>query len=420
MSRSILWSWVAFSIVLLTFLPGSLVHGAEPQRWVLTSAADNRHTETWSIDGAKLTPQKPDWRVEQKTLHGGRQEGCELIIVDNGKIRITIIPTRGMSVLDVVSGDLRLGWNSPVREVVNPREINLQSRGGLGWLEGFNEWMCRCGLESNGHPGTDRFTNNTGDEASLDLTLHGRIGNIPASEVEVLVDPAPPHRITVRGTVWERSFYGPNLKLQTELSTEPGSLEFRISDTITNHGAQEQEFEILYHANYGAPLLEEGAEFLAPVKKVVPFNAHAAKSVASYARFASPRAGFTEEVYCLYPLADEQNRTLIALRNKAGDRGASIAFNVAELPHLTLWKNTAAEADGYVTGLEPGTNFPNNRRIERKLGRVPKLAPGATRKAMLDFALLPDAAAVKGTADRIARLQAKQKPVVETQPEKKD
>jgi murein DD-endopeptidase MepM/ murein hydrolase activator NlpD len=52
-------------------------------------------------------------------------------------------------------GDVYLGWNSPVKEVVHPRLINLQSRGGLGWLEGFNEWMVRCGLENNGHPGVD-------------------------------------------------------------------------------------------------------------------------------------------------------------------------------------------------------------------------------------------------------------------------
>ena len=39
-----------------------------------------------------------------------------------------------------------------------------------------------------------------------------------------------------------------------------------------------------------------------------------------------------------------------------------------ELPCFTLWKNTAAEADGYVTGLEPGTNFPNLRSFERFVG----------------------------------------------------
>ena len=54
---------------------------------------------------------------------------------------------------------------SPVEEIVHPKYIDLESRGGLGWLEGFNEWMVRCGLEFAGHPGEDTFTTNTGGEA---------------------------------------------------------------------------------------------------------------------------------------------------------------------------------------------------------------------------------------------------------------
>ena len=86
-----------------------------------------------------------------------------------------------MSVYEVKQGDVRLGWNSPVEEIVHPKYIDLESRGGLGWLEGFNEWMVRCGLEFAGHPGEDTFTTNTGGEASMDLSLHGKIGNIPAA-----------------------------------------------------------------------------------------------------------------------------------------------------------------------------------------------------------------------------------------------
>jgi hypothetical protein len=56
-------------------------------------------------------------------------------------------------------------------------------------------------------------------------------------------------------------FYGPKLEIQTEVSTLPGSDSIRISDTITNRGDDPQEFQILYHANYGPPLLEEGAHF---------------------------------------------------------------------------------------------------------------------------------------------------------------
>ena len=93
-----------------------------------------------------------------------------MVEVDNGRLQFRVIPTRGMSVLDVTLGDVRLGWNSPVKEVVHPSYINLHDRGGLGWLDGFNEWMVRCGLSFAGHPGEDKFINNVGDEATMPLT----------------------------------------------------------------------------------------------------------------------------------------------------------------------------------------------------------------------------------------------------------
>lgn len=380
----------------------------EPQRYVLTSVSTNRQLTDFELTGRKLTPAKPGWSVRLQTLVGGRQEGSQLLVVDNGRIRVTLVPTRGMGILAIEEGPLRVGWSSPVTEVVHPRFINLQSRGGLGWLEGFNEWLCRCGLENNGHPGTDKFINNVGDEATMELTLHGKIANIPASEVEVLVDPAPPYTIRVKGTVFEKSFYGPKLRLETEFRTTPGSAGFELLDTVSNLGAEPQEFELLYHANFGAPLLEEGARFHAAAKSVTPFNAHAAKAVERYAVYSPPTVAFTEEVYCLVPVANQEGVTLAAISNRAGDRGFAISFRPEELPYLTLWKNTAAEADGYVTGIEPGTNFPNNRRIERLRGRVPRLAPGASRKFQLGFTLLSDAQAVSATKARIDALQATQ------------
>jgi hypothetical protein len=409
----------SFLFASLCVLCGHL-SAAEPFRAPIISVDKNLRVEALEISGRKVTPKAPGWSVKKLTLHGGKQEDVDVVIVNNGKLQFTVVPTRGMGVLEVKLGDVRLGWSSPVKEVVHPRHINLQSRGGLGWLEGFNEWMVRCGLESNGHPGTDEFINNVGDKATMELTLHGKIGNIPASEVEVVVDREPPYRIRVRGRVDERSFYGPKLELWTEISTEPGSSELRIADTITNRGAPEQEFEMLYHANYGWPLLEGGATFLAPVSRVIPFNDHAAKSVKTYATYDAPKTGFVEQVYCLHPLADAQGRTVIALVNKASDRAVSMAFSVKELPYVTLWKNTASEGEGYVTGLEPGTNFPNNRRIERKLGRVPKLAPDASWSATIDYAVHIGADDVKRVSERVAAIQGARKPVIENTPEKKE
>ena len=327
------------------------------------------------------------WSVDRRILRGGKQEGVEILTLNNGKLQIQIIPTRGMGILDVQMDGIRLGWNSPVKEVVHPSHIDLESRGGLGWLEGFNEWMVRCGLEFAGHPGTDQFINNTGDPATLDLTLHGKIQNIPASSYEIIVDREPPHRIRIRGTVYESFFYGPKLKLVTEVSTIPGSESFQISDKLTNQGASPQEFQLIYHGNYGSSILEKGAMVYAPASSVTPMNENAARSLDSWNTYLGPTKGYIEQVYLLEPLGDENSSTMALLVNQDADLATSVRWNVTDLPYLTIWKNTAAVEDGYVTGIEPATGFPFNRLVERKYGRVPKLGAGETRSFTLDFGI---------------------------------
>ena len=405
------------SSALCFLLPALAAVGAEPFQKLLTSAERGVHVDNWELTARDFKPRLPmPWSVRKLTLHGGKQEGVDLIVVDNGRLKVTLIPTRGMGVLRVEVGDIRLGWNSPVKEVVHPQFVNLSSRGGLGWLEGFNEWMARCGLEFAGHPGKDQFINNVGEKAEMDLTLHGKIANIPASEVEVVIDREPPYRIHVRGRVDERMFYGPKLELWTDLSTEPGSAAFRIEDTLTNRGAYDQEFEIIYHCNFGPPLLQKGSHFVAAAARVTPFNAHAAAGLTNYEEYAGPVKGFVEEVYCILPFSDENGRTQILLQNAALDRAVSMTFPAEQLPFVTLWKNTNAEEEGYVTGLEPGTNFPYNRRVERQFGRVPKLAPGQTRQFAIDYALHFGTEEVARVFNSIQRMQFGRSTQVDTEP----
>ncbi|MBI4658990.1 MAG: DUF4432 family protein [Verrucomicrobia bacterium] len=170
-------------------------------------------------------------------------------------------------------------------------------------------------------------------------------------------------------------------------------------------------------SNYGRPLLEEGASFLAPVERVTPINERAANAVATYSEYLGPTLGFIEQVYCMRPLAGQDGRTLVVLRNRRKDRAVAMIYSVKELPYLTLWKNTAAEAEGYVTGIEPGTNFPNHRRIERKFGRVPRLPGGAGHQATLDFEILTTDGQIRRATDRVAIIQAQRKPVIARRPE---
>lgn len=399
-------------IALASAVPAS---AAEPFRQVITSTTRGIRTDQWTLTHRDLGLASP-WSIRKLTLHGGRQEGVDVIVVDNGLLTFTVIPTRGMGILEATAGDVRLGWDSPVKEVVHPSLVNLESRGGLGWLEGFNEWMVRCGLEWAGHPGKDSFVNNTGDRAEMSLTLHGRVANIPASEVEVVVDPNPPFRLRVRGRVDERMFYGPKLELWTEVSTDPGSPAFRIEDTLVNHGAHDQEFQMIYHCNFGAPLLQSGSRFVGAIRRVTPFNAHAARDVERFAEYSGPTLGFVEQVYCIEPASDSTGRSLVMLQSPRADRGVAMGFSVEQLPSFTLWKNLAAAQEGYVTGLEPGTSFPFNRRIERLAGRVPKLAPGAQRKMGVDVTVLLSRDDVGRAALEIKRLQGGREPQLDKEP----
>ena len=327
------------------------------------------------------------WSVTRKTLSGGKQAGVELLTLDNGKIKIVVIPTRGMSILEVTSGDLRLGWNSPVKEVVHPSFINLESQGGSGWLAGFNEWMSRGGLAFAGAPGRDQYISKAGDKVEQLLPLNGKIQNTPASHYEVLVDPAPPHRIRIRGTLFEAAFKGPSLKLVTEISTVPGSDHFQISDQLTNEGSSHQEFQLTYKGSYGSSMLEEGAMLFAPATRIIPMDDQSSRFIQKWDTFRGPTEGFKEEVYLLSPLSDTSSQSMALLSNRRGDLATSVRWKTHELPCLTIRKNTASEEDGYHTGIEPGTSYPFNRLVERKYGRVPKLAPKETRTFNLSFGI---------------------------------
>src|SRR5690242_16492631 len=102
----------------------------------LISVERSLNVETWQITSSEVTPVCPvHWAVHKYALHGGKQERVDLIVVNSGTVRIRVCRTRGMGIISVTSGDVRLAWDSPVKEIVNPRNITLQMRGGLGWLE---------------------------------------------------------------------------------------------------------------------------------------------------------------------------------------------------------------------------------------------------------------------------------------------
>ncbi|QNH74852.1 aldose 1-epimerase family protein [Pseudomonas protegens] len=355
-------------------------------------AAENLHITSEQLGLKTAQP----FSVTLRTLHGGRQEGVSIVDIDNGQMKLSLVPTRGMNVLQASVGDVRLGWDSPVKEVVNPAFIELNGRGGLGWLEGFNELVTRCGYEWVGHPGMDN--------GEL-LTLHGRAANIPASKVTLHIDEQPPYAIHLRGELKEQAFKKVDFSVATELVTEPGSTSFTLNDRLTNNGDYAKEYQALYHSNFSTPFLEQGAKFAAPVKQVSPFNDKAKADLGDWQTYRGPTRDYDETVYNVVPYADAQGQTLAVLHNKAGSLGVSLGFNTRQLPVFSLWKNTDTQGQGYVTGLEPGTSFSYNRRYQRPLNLVPTIGPKEQREFQIRYSLLADKVAVDNALNRVSQIQ---------------
>ena len=379
------------------------------QTLVLTDADSGVH-----LDHGELRPSSrlnlagsANWSIRWRTLRGGVSEGVDVVELDNGDLSLSILPTRGMGIWKGRYHDLPLEWKSPVERPVHPAYVNQLDRGGIGWLHGFNELLCRCGLAFLGPPGDDN-----GER----LTLHGRIANLPAHRVEVRVDTSGRGSLEVIGTVDECSMFGPRWRMTSTLRLEAGSSRCSIVDEITNLGGRASELSLLYHINVGRPFLEPYASYSVPSIEVAPRDKRAAEGIETYSIYGAPVAGFAEQAYFHTPLGGADGWSTALLSNASGHAAFAVHFQTRQLPTFTVWKNTVAEADGYVTGLEPGIVFPNFRADERKQGRLPSIQPGHSYKSELALEVADSLESVRQIQDRIDLLQSGTTPVIHREP----
>lgn len=370
----------------------------------LTDVDTNFMEDSCRIDASVVPAGKEvQWSVRKYTLRGGLQEGVEVVEIDNGRLRMAVLPTRGMGIWKAEAGEVRLGWDSPVKDPVHPGFVNLQERGGIGWLKGFNEWIVRCGLSSMGAPVQDVILDNNGNPSEVTLPLHGAIANTPARKLSLEITD---WEIILRGEVEETMLFGPALRLNAEIRTAFGSDALEIHDTVTNIGHNATEHELLYHVNFGEPLLGEGSRLIAPYREVAPRDARAAEGIKGFDRFEGPEPGFVEQAYWFALAGKRGSRTTaVMLRNADGSRASVLRYSLKDFPCFTLWKNTAARADGYVAGLEPATAYPNSRKFERGKGRVITLKGGESRSTALRVEVLRTRKAVREVEGEIKALQ---------------
>ena len=258
-------------------------------KWTLIGGEDGKVIDTLSMSGADIRHAAAHCQIDYRPLHGGRQEGLHQLTIDNGAIRLALLPERGMGLWKAWAGETEIGWQSPVDGPVHPQWVPLHEPSGLGWLEGFDELLVRCGLYSNGAPEHD----NTG---RLLYPLHGKIAQSPAHHLEVAIDKER-GEIIVRGIVDERRFLFYHLQLVSTVRLHPQSTTISIEDQVTNLSAKASEMQLLYHINFGPPLLPPGGKLVLAAKRIAPRDLEGAKDTDQWATYAPPTANFQERVH---------------------------------------------------------------------------------------------------------------------------
>lgn len=369
------------------------------QRWTLLDVDQGIATESFDRRETLTDPAKDrsaSVRISKRRLSGGVSDGVDLVEIDNGRLSLSLLPTRGMGLWRGRCGDVELKWNSPNFGPVHPSFVPLTDPGGLGWLEGFDEWLVRCGLESNGSPEFD-------DKGVLRYPLHGRIANLPARSVELSID-RKTGEISLTGKVYETKLFFKKLELESTISTFPASSTFTVRDRVTNLSAHPGEFQLLYHINTGLPFAEPGSRFVIPFERMAPRSPEAAENLPTWDRLCPQTPGSGEVVFFFEPAANSDGVCKTLLASPKGDRALSLSFRPEEFPFFSFWKSRLSDADGYVCGIEPSVNLPNTRSFEKEHGRVVSLKPGESRVFTLEFEILHDAESVANAEKSIRQI----------------
>ncbi|KIL38329.1 hypothetical protein SD70_27030 [Gordoniibacillus kamchatkensis] len=304
----------------------------------------------------------------------GPEAGTEMIQVrTGGGLAYWVSPSKGLDISLAEYGGVPISWQSGNGDV-HPA---FYDAGDDEWLRtASGGLLMTCGLTQVGSPCA---------EAGRKFGLHGRIHHTPARHVSVVAEwLGDEYEMRIRGVMEETSIFGEQLRLTRTISSRLGDNRLNIDDTVENIGFQPCPHMMLYHVNFGFPLLAEHTVVELPAARVS--SRDAAGDLDSIRTWQAPDPGWREQVYdhLLLPDAHRDKWPVVAIRNPdfpcpaAGTRqiSAELSWDPATLPRFVQWRMPGAGV--HALGIEPSNCFVSGRAEERSKGTLRMLGPGET------------------------------------------
>jgi len=301
--------------------------------------------------------------IRRVEFTSGKGRGTEAYEVYNASgIRFTVLADMCLDILDFRYKGINIGFTTK-NELVSNKFFNaIDNEFSYYWSAGM---LYTCGLANTGPPCTD---------GGLYRTEHGRIGMIPAENVSINTEwKDGSYYIEINGEMKETMVYGSNLKLKRTISTSLMSKEIFIKDIVENLEPKEEEFMLLYHFNFGYPLLDKATRLIKPKGRVTPRNPEASSGVNTCFEMGPPKDDCEEECFFHENRPDKDGWAYVGIINRELNICAYLKYKHKNLPVLVQWKSMRSH--DYTMGIEPSNSYIMGRVEERKNGTLPKI-PG--------------------------------------------
>ena len=307
------------------------------------------------------------YSARRVTVQDGKAKGTDIIEVATADgLQVEILPDTGLDIGQVRFKGINMtfisrnGYDSPAN--INPYEMEFLNTfpGGM---------LYTCGLRTTGGAHRD------GDEWQ---TQHGRYHSIAADMISIDEDD---EYIIVKGTVRETALFGYTLELKRTISIKKMGAEIKVSDEITNKGFKDEEYAVLYHCNFGYPLISAEARLELPENRKTTARTPFAKTgLGKETTFSEPVVGEEERVF----FHENMERTA-SIVNESIHTSVNMTWSDT-LPILAHWRSMAS--GDYVCALEPSNNYIMGRRYERQNDTLKVLKPNETVKTQVVFSFL--------------------------------
>jgi hypothetical protein len=310
----------------------------------------------------------------------GRGKEVEAVDINNGNgLKFTVLLDRNLDIAWCDYRGMNLSYMSK-NSVVSPF---FYDKDGTEWLRTFTGGLLStCGISYAGAA--------CEDNGEL-LGIHGRIGTCPAENICCQAFwQDEDYIIKISGDTYETKLFGENLKLHREIVVKTGENKIFLHDKVENLGFKPSPIMMIYHFNFGYPLLDEGTEISINSDKCIPISKASKERLQDQYKITTPQHDIEENVY-FHHMKEDEGKGYASIINKNLDTnglGVYIKFDLKELPYLNQWK-MMGEGE-YVVGLEPSNCMTHGRAKERERGALRYIAPGEVKDFIIEVGILED------------------------------